>query len=113
MTELFDSLPSGPVLRTFVQYLIAFCSRSETASCDRSDRFMRLIVPDKTFQFRDTCLNRYGEIRPKAIGGGIFDILFAIAFRPEVANVVIPDAVVEQTDVGNHVKFGDSRSNRS
>ena len=33
MAELFDSLPAGPILRTFVQYLIAFCSRLEVA-CD-------------------------------------------------------------------------------
>ena len=33
MAELFDSLwAATPVLRTFVQYLAAFCSRSETVS---------------------------------------------------------------------------------
>ena len=31
MAELLDSL-AGPVLRTFMQYLITFCSRLETDS---------------------------------------------------------------------------------
>ena len=32
MAELFDSLPAGAVLYTFVHYLIAFCSRQDAAS---------------------------------------------------------------------------------
>ena len=32
MAELFDPLPAAPVLRTFVQFLIAFCSRPELDS---------------------------------------------------------------------------------
>ena len=31
VVELFNSLPTAPVLRTFVQYLIAFCGRPEAA----------------------------------------------------------------------------------
>ena len=33
VADLLDSLPAAPVLRTFVQYLIALCSRLE-AACD-------------------------------------------------------------------------------
>ena len=29
--ESFDSLPAGPVLRDFIQYSVAFCSRPEVA----------------------------------------------------------------------------------
>ena len=32
VTELCTSMPTAPVLRTLVQYLIALCSRLETAS---------------------------------------------------------------------------------
>ena len=32
VAKLFDSLPPEPVIRTFVQYLIAFCSRPKAAS---------------------------------------------------------------------------------
>ena len=32
MAELFDSLSAAPVLRTFVKYLTAFCSRLEATS---------------------------------------------------------------------------------
>ena len=42
--------------------------------------FVRVIVPDKSVKFYDPCLNRSGEIRPEASGGGIFDSLLAITF---------------------------------
>ena len=53
MVELFDSLPAARVLRTFEQYSIAFCSRSEAASNVISVTFMRLIVSDKSVKGRD------------------------------------------------------------
>ena len=38
--------PAGPVLRTFVQYLITFYSLRKTASDVISDRFMEPVVSD-------------------------------------------------------------------
>ena len=46
MAELFDTLPAASVLRTFVQYLIAFVSTLEAASDVISGKFVRPIVPD-------------------------------------------------------------------
>ena len=67
---------SVPVLRTFLYYLIAFCSRRETASDVTSGRFVRPIVHDKPVKFRDPHLNRAREIPPEAVGRGIFDGIF-------------------------------------
>ena len=67
MAELFDLLPVGPVLRTFAQYLIAFCSRPEAASDAMSSSIVGLIAPDKYVKYRDPCLNCSGEIRPNVI----------------------------------------------
>ena len=75
MAELSASMPAAPVLHTFVQYLIAFGSRREATSGVISDRFVRLIVADKSMKFRDPRLNRSGEIRPEAvIRGAISDV---------------------------------------
>ena len=52
--------------------LIAFCSRPEAANDVVSGTFMELTVPNKCVKFRHTCLNRSGEILPKAVAGGIF-----------------------------------------
>ena len=41
-----------------------------------SGRFVRLTVPNEPVKFRDPRLNRSGDIRPKAEGGGIFGRLF-------------------------------------
>ena len=68
--------PAEPVLRTFVQYLIAFCSRPETDSDVLAGKFLVSIVPDKLVEFRDPRLNRSREIKPNAAGGDIFDGLF-------------------------------------
>ena len=73
MAELFDSLPTAPVLRTFAQYLIAFCSRLETASDVISGRFVGSIICDEDVKFHDPHLNHSREIPPEAVGGGIFD----------------------------------------
>ena len=56
--------------------LIAFCSRSETASDVISGRFMGPIVPDNLVKFCDPGLDRSREIRPEAAEGGIFDCFF-------------------------------------
>ena len=80
MVDLFDSLSGWASLfcATFVQYLMAFCSRLEAASGVISGRFVRPIVLDKYVKFRDLCKNWSPEIPPEAVGGGIFDSLFAI-----------------------------------
>ena len=61
---LFDLWPAGPVLRTFVQYMIEFCSRSDAASNVISGWFEQLAVPDKPVKCCDSRLNRSPEIRP-------------------------------------------------
>ena len=66
--------PAGPVLRTFVQYLMTFCSPLEAASDAISDMSVGPIVLDKD----TTKVNRSGEIPPEAIGGGIFHTFFAV-----------------------------------
>ena len=63
----------APVLRTFVQYLIAFYSRLEADGDVIYESFVRLTVPDQYVKFRDPRLNRSLEIRPETVGGGIFD----------------------------------------
>ena len=72
MAELFNSLPEAAVLRTFAQYLIAFCSRLEEASDVISCSFVGLTFPDDCVKCRDPRLNRSEEILPKAIECGIF-----------------------------------------
>ena len=68
---------------------------------------------DKAVKFRDQRLNRSGDIRPVAIGGGIFDRFFRNNFRPEVASDVISGVVVDQMSVYVRVKFGDSSFSQS
>ena len=46
VTELWVSMPTAPALRTFVEYLIAFCSRTETASDVVSSQFVQHIAHD-------------------------------------------------------------------
>ena len=67
VTELFDSVPAGPVVRHFVEYSIAFCSRPKAANDIISGMFVRLIVPDKAPKLRDPGLNSSREIRPKTV----------------------------------------------
>ena len=57
VTELFDSLLAGPVLRTFMQYPIAFCSRTQADSDVIPGRLVMLIVPNKAVKFCDPHLN--------------------------------------------------------
>ena len=76
MAELFDCLSGRTRFTHFVQHVIAFCSRPETAIEVISSTFVGPIVPDKRVKFRDPHLNRSVEIQPKAVG--IFDGSFAI-----------------------------------
>ena len=107
-------MPTAPVLRTFVQCLIAFCSRRETAGKVVSGAFLEPIVHDVQVKFRDPRLNRSGEIPPEAVGGVISGRFSKVDnIRPEVASDVMPGVVADTTDMGVSVKFGYSRSHRS
>ena len=53
MAELLDTLPVGPVLRTFVQYLIGFCSRPEAASNFISSTAAAQVGVDRPVSFGD------------------------------------------------------------
>ena len=51
MAEVFDYLPGGPVLRTFMQHSAA--DRKQIAM------FAWLMVPNNIATFRDPCLNSF------------------------------------------------------
>ena len=90
-----------PILRTFVQYLMAFCSRSEPASDTISfisSKFFRPIVLDKCVKFRDPCLNCSWEV-------------FLYDFRPEIDNDIKYSVAVDY--VGMDCREKNSRSNGS
>ena len=112
MAELFDSLPIAPALRTFVRYLIAFCSRQEAASDVVSGPFVRPIVPDKLINYRDPRLNRCQEIRRKAVGYGIFISFSKLdKCRSDVAGDVISASSLECVCVNVRAKLGISMLN--
>ena len=71
----------GPVLRTFLKYLIVFCRRPERAGDAILGRFEGPLVLDKRVKFRDPSLNCSREIPPEAIGSGIFDCLSPVTFE--------------------------------
>ena len=74
VTDNYSTIsPAGPVLRTFVQTLIAFCSRPEAAGDVISDRFLGPIVPDRQVKFGVHHTNGSREMQPKAVRGSIFD----------------------------------------
>ena len=104
MAELFDSLVAALVLRTFVQYITAFCSRLEAANNITSSRFVGLNVPDKRLEFHDPHLNHSLEIRAKDSTFDRFSNF--VKCRPEVAGEVISGMAMVV-----RAKFGDSRLN--
>ena len=61
-----------------MQYLIAFFSRLEAASDIISGSFVRPIVSDKRLRLHNPHFSLYPEIQAEAVGGGRFDVLFAI-----------------------------------
>ena len=83
VTELVDRLAGCTCLRTYEQYLIAFCSRLEAAGDVVSCRFMNPIVLNRRIKLRDPRINSSGEIRPKAVRGGIFNSLFSRWLLPD------------------------------
>ena len=107
LTELFESVLAAPVLRTFVQYLIAFCSRPKGPGDVISGRSVELI----NVKFRDPRLSCSGEIRPRVMRDGIFANVFAITSK--VVSDVIFGVAVNYFGSDVCVKFGDSWSNRS
>ena len=60
------------LLRTFVQYLMAFYGRQKAPSDVLCGNFVWPIVPDKGVKFRDPYLSRSGESQFKAVGCGNF-----------------------------------------
>ena len=109
MAQLFDSLVAQTRLRTFVQYLVASCSRPEAASEVMSDRFVQPIVLDKRVKFCSR-LNHSRQIRTKAIGGGIYEFFCRNNFRPEVVSDCISGVAIEWVGMDVCIKFGDIRA---
>ena len=72
MAELFDSLPTGPVIRIFMQYSTTSSSQPEALNDVIIGIFVSRIVSDIDFKFRDPGLNRYRQICLKVVGHGIF-----------------------------------------
>ena len=60
------------VLRTFVQYLIAFCGRPEEGSDVVSGRLVWPAVPDTLAKLCGPRANHSRDILPEGVGGGIF-----------------------------------------
>ena len=102
--RVFGRWSAGPVVRTFVHYVIAFCSWPETASDVITGRSVGPIVYNKRVKFHDPPSTRFQEIPPKA---AIFDRFSNVDNFREVANDVISGViVVDPTGT-------DSTSNRS
>ena len=112
MADLFDSLLASLVLRTVVQYLIAFCGRLEAASDVTSGAFVGAIVLHKRLKLGGPRTYISREITPEAVRGGIFEV-FHDNFRPEVDSDVISGADVDPIGMDVPEKFGASRSNSS
>ena len=106
----YYSLPAASVLRSFVQYLVAFSSWPKAATDVISGKFLRPIIADKWIKLRDSYLNRSQENPPEAVGGGFFDSFFRDNFWPEVASEVGSGAAAYHS-VKAPVIFNDSRSN--
>ena len=68
LVNYFTIWPAGPVFRiTFVQDLIAFCSRLETSSDVISNRFVGPVIHDNSVTFGYPRINPSREIPPKAV----------------------------------------------
>ena len=100
VTEVFDSLPAGPVLRTCMQHSTAFCSRLEPTINVISGVFTMLIVlikPDRGLTRNRRRLHFQQFVRDN--------------FWPAVANDVLSGEVNELICWDVPVKCGDSCSN--
>ena len=107
--------PAGSVLRTFVQYLTACCSRPETVIVTSyPGGLWRQIVHDQRVIFRDPRLNRSREIPLEAVGFVIF-IRFSNVNNvlAEVVSDVVSGTVVDPIGMKVFVKLGDFTLHRS
>ena len=52
------------------------------------------------------------KIRPKAVGGGIFNSFLRDNLQPEIVSDVISGVIVDQTGTDVREKFGDSKTVR-
>ena len=102
--------PAGPVLRTFVQYLITFCSRLKAASKVISGKFVGPVVLNKCLKFHDPSLNRSRKNSTRSLRRQYLRQFPPYNFRPEVANDVISSAAVDNVSIDVPIKFGDCRS---
>ena len=109
-----DSLPVGLVLRTFVHYLIAYCSRPEAASDAKSGRFVRLLVPDQCVKscYPRLSLKRFLRNSIQSHRRRNFRRSYRDNVRPKVVSNVISGVAVERAGIDVSIKFGDYRSNR-
>ena len=80
MVEFLDYLASIPVLRTYVQYLIPFCSWIEAASDVISGMYMRQSIFDKAVKFGDPRFNYTHEIWLNVNGDDIFATQWSDSF---------------------------------
>ena len=81
--------------------------KSEAASNVIPGMFAWLAVPNKRVKFRDPCSNHTGEIRPKAVGCGIFGCTLNLdKCQTGVANDVISGSFRRPIVPNKHVKFG-------
>ena len=95
----------------FWQYLIALCSRAETANDVISSMFVGLIVCDKRVDFCNPRLNLSRENSTQSSHMRHFRPFFNYDnCQLEVASDIVSGLFVGPTGVEVHVKFCDSRS---
>ena len=63
-----------------MKYLLTFCKGREAANDVRSSNVVGPIVLDKCVKFRSLSLNHSREIPAEAVGGGVFDSVFAMTY---------------------------------
>ena len=96
-------MPVGPVLYTFMQYSIAFCSRPEAANGATSGIFVGPIVANKNAKFDGHRTSGSRKISPEGVGGGIIDV-FRHNFRPEVVSDVVSSVIADPTGLPHFVR---------
>ena len=98
-----------------MQYLTAFCSRTETASDVISSSFVGPIVPDKLVKFRGlpNYLKSFSRNSTRSRWGRHFRRSFRDNFGPEAVCDAISGMDVEQVGMDICQTFGDSRSRQS
>ena len=73
-------------------------------------RFVKLAVLGECVKIRDSCLNRYPDIRREAVGGGSFDRFVNFDnCQPEVASDVISGTAIQNVGMDILANFGDSK----